>query len=249
MTTNAIDFHKKTLSSDSRWSITLNGKLYFVDDTGFDKIADRHVGAIICAGDGELIEQWRNWFTAPVLNMANKPPYDRRDHHGQDFAIVISLAYKTDGYPVLSQGWYLLHGTDAKFCGSGAEHAYACYSQNKCGRTSIGSAAMIDAMTGGETKYVELETSKNNLSTAPSSLAQALDSLNKRGNVMDLSTGNVTPIVPQASDELAAALSAGLVTLSAPTGQRVRLWTDAEKQNMDQALQRLADLEQAVNDR
>ena len=123
MTTNAIDFHKKTLSSDSRWSITMGDELYFVDDTGFDKIADRHVGTIICAGDGKLIEQWRDWFTAPVLNMANKPPYDRKDQFGQDFAIVISLAYKTEGYPVLSQGWYLLHGADAKFCGSGAEHA------------------------------------------------------------------------------------------------------------------------------
>lgn len=249
MTTNAIDLRKRIISSDSRWSIEHGEKLYFIDDTGFDKIADRHQGSIICAGDGILIEQWRNWFTTPILNMAARPPYDRKDPDGKDRAIVVSLVFKGESRRMLSQGWYLLHGQDAKFCGSGAEYALECYSKNRCGRTSIGSAARQDPCTGGETKYVELDTFKHNLSAVTATLADALHMLQTKGNVMDLNTRNVTAISGRVPSELVAAISSGQVTLSAPTGQRIRLWTEAEKCNMDAALQELADMETAASQR
>ena len=247
MTTNAIDRRSRVIASDSRWSIELQGQLYFVDNTGFDKIADRAMGSIICAGDAKLIEIWRDWFHTPVLNMAATPAFERKGPDGKDYSIVISLVYKTGDYNILSQGWYLLHGDDAKFCGSGAEHALACYASNKCGRTSVVSAASKDPMTGGETKFVELETSRNNLSTNRVSLADATHQLQTKGNVMDMKSGKITPIAPQAAGSLDEALRAGNVSLSAPTGQPTRLWTDPEKENLLAALARLNEMEEAAN--
>jgi putative transposase len=188
----------------------------------------------------------RDWFHTPVLNMADTPPFERKGPNNEDYSIVISLVYKTGDYNILSQGWYLLHGEDAKFCGSGAEFALNCYSQNKCGKTSIATAATKDPMTGGETKFVELETSRNNLSQNRVSLDNAMKQLQTKGQVMDTKTGKVTAINPQASG-LDEAIRAGFVTLSAPTGQPVRLWTQSEKDNLRAALERLNEMEAAAN--
>ncbi len=230
MTTNAIDKLKKIIASDSRWSISAGDEILYVDDTGFDKIANRPVGCIICAGDAKLIEMWRLWFLSPVINTANFPPFDRMDANSP-VGITISYIQKPDGRILFSRGVYAIFGEDAMFSGSGAVIAMECYGKNRCAKTSIETAAAIDPATGGETKFVELETNRHNLSSQPVALADVQTQLGLRGIVMNTLTKKVTPIKDYMADQngVMRAVLKGEMSLSAPTGQPYRPWTDAEK--------------------
>jgi len=108
------------LATDSRWSVYLGSEklFYFVDDTGFDKMAARHFGAIICAGDALLIQDWRDWFLTPILNLNKLPAVERVNPNGDTESIVISLVYRQETKVAYSFGWYLDHGDEAKFSAS-----------------------------------------------------------------------------------------------------------------------------------
>lgn len=249
MTTNAIDKRKRVIASDSRWSIPDGDFLIYVDDTGFDKIADRHFAAILCAGDAILIEEWKNWFREPALRPHALPRTERRDADGNVQSITISLIQKPDCKILFSSGWYLDFEDVAKFSGSGAVFARDCYMRNRCGKTSIESAAAQDFATGGETKYVELETFKHNLHNARVTLAEATQQLLTKGQVVDTRTKKVVSLKEyQASaGGVVSAIIAGEKSLSAPTGQAQRPWSDAEKEELRRAMEHIAALEQAAN--
>lgn len=249
MTTNVIDRRKYVVASDSRWSIfnEAQGYVVYVDDTGFDKIADRHFGSLICAGDARLIEAWKAWFRAPILDVANLPATERYEPNGAVASIVVSLVTKPDGRLVYSFGWYLDHEDEAKFSGSGAVAARDCYVLNHCGKTAVESAGLVDPMTGGETKFVEVQTMRHNLHSQVVSLKEVEEQLLNRGHVMDLNTKKVVPLAQWNQQSVAQGLEAGSLSLSAPTGQPHRAWTEVEKNELRKALQNLADFELAAN--
>lgn len=250
MTTNVIDRRKYVVASDSRWSILneAEGYLAFVDDTGFDKIGDRNHASLVCAGDALLIEAWKNWFREPVLDISKLPDTERYDANGAVSSIVVSLVTKPDGRLVYSFGWYLDHMEEAKFSGSGAAPARDCYVVNGCGRTAVASAGMVDPMTGGETKYVEVQTARHNLHQEVVSLKEVEEQLMNRGLVMDLKNPEkVVSIAQWNQQSVAKGLEAGSLSLSAPTGQPHRAWTEVEKNELRKALQNLADFENAAS--
>lgn len=247
MTTNVIDKSKKILTTDSRWSIQLENEcIAFVDNTGFDKMADRHQGTIICAGDAELIDQWRDWFLSPRINTAALPATERLQN-GEVRAITISLVLKPDGQILFSNGWYYDFEDHAKFSGSGAVYAKDCYSVNRCGYRAVATAAAQDPMTGGETKFVEIETFRTNLTARKTTLKDVEEQLQSRGMFMDLKTRKIEPLNGNpGGDAVAKGLRSGSFSLSAPTGQPHRAWTDREKQDLRTAMDRLAELEEAA---
>jgi hypothetical protein len=249
MTTNAISRQSRLLATDSRWSLLekRTGKLYFVDDTGFDKMADRRMGSIICAGDAQLIQQWREWFLTPVLNRHMQPPVERTGPRGQNHSINISVIYKPDAKVAFSFGWYLDFEDEAKFSGTGASYAKESYSLRRCCKTSVENAAKRDPMTGGEVKYVDMLNDRNNLSRQRMTVANVHEQLNSRGYVMDMNTGKVTHASSDpALSTVAQGLKAGLLNLSAPTAHPELEWTDTEKANLARALEGLADLEDGL---
>lgn len=250
MTTNAIDRRKKVVASDSRWSVE-HGEdhLVFVDDTGFDKIADRAFACIVCAGDGVLIEEWKAWFRRPSIAAHSLPRTERTDKNGQMVSITISLIEKPSCKVLFSSGWYLDFEDEAKFSGSGAVHARDCYFRNRCGKTSIGSAAQKDHATGGETKFVETETFKHNLHSGNVTLSEATHLLLTRGLVVNTKTGKVITLKEYQSGGggVVDAIVAGEVSLSAPTGQAHRQWSESEKDELRRAMERVAELERAAN--
>lgn len=243
MTTNAIDRRKRILASDSRWSYRDKQRnlLFFVDNTGFDKISDRGIGAIICAGYGPLIEAWKNWFLAPIMNTAAMPATEMMVD-GELMDVTISLWVKPNCTPLYIYGSFVLHGEDALFTGSGMRHAYECYTKNRCGKQAVLTAGLHDPATGGETKYVEFDTGRNNLTLLPTSLSETQRQLDQRGMVMDMQTEKVVPI--QDFNAKGTELFSGM-TLSAPTGQPARAWSEGEREELRKAFEKLAEMEAA----
>lgn len=248
MTTNVIDRRKLLLTTDSRWSAKLDDDtLVYVDDTGFDKMVERYSSAIICAGDGLLIEGWRNWFNRPLINWADLPPVDRFDQNGDSHTIVISVVVKPSGEILFSNGWYFVMGDHASFSGSGWEPARNCFAVNYCALTAVGSAGRVDPATGGETKFINVAARQSNLSKGAVTLSDVETLLHQRGMKMDLKTNTVTRFNPKA-DGSHDRISAEKINLSAPTGQPSRPWSEEEKQGLRAAMQRLAEIELASND-
>lgn len=245
MTTNVLDKRNNMVTSDSRWSIVSNPFLYFVDDTGFDKIEDRASAVMVCAGNASLIEQWRTWFIKGDFSVL--PPTEIQFSNGSFDAIYVTIVSKPDFTVDFTSGLYHAFQDDAHFCGSGAIHAKDCYSINGCAHRCIETAKAGDPQTGGEIKYYDFNTFESNLSAAPMSLAELQDELFNRGMVMDLKTRNISPMSPMDKDALKQALGAGTVSLCAPTGQAPRAWTDREKEDAKEALKRIVQREQAAN--
>jgi hypothetical protein len=244
VTTNVICWGRKLLTTDSRWSFQPDDDhLCFVDDTDFEKMADRHLGTIICAGDGILIEAWRAWFMKPVLNHAARPPIQRTDPDGVDQTITISLVLKQDCQILFSKGWYFDFEDQAKFSGSGAVAAHACYSVNRCAKTAVTTAGRHDPMTGGQTMFVELDTGRTNLRQQPVGLQHVHDQFLQRGKIMYLRTRKVEPYQHPDPHGIAQALSAGTLSMSAPTGRAIDPWTADEEQALNAALLKLSALE------
>lgn len=244
MTTNVIDRRRKIVATDSRWSSYLDAAtIAYVDDTGFDKLANRFGAVLVLAGDGLLIEQWKIWFSEPVLNLAALPATERLQ--GADVkSVFLSLLEKPTCRLVFGSGWALSHEDEATFVGSGAVFARDCFSANKCSKTAVETAALHDPATGGETKFIELELERHNLLQPAATLSDAEALLRKRGIVMDITTGKKVPFADYVSGAASAALTAGKpIILSAPTGHNARVWTDAEKTSLTAALRAVADAE------
>ncbi|WP_155767673.1 hypothetical protein [Xanthomonas hortorum] len=130
MTTNVLDNNSKRLASDSRWSLLIGGHLVYVDDTGFDKIADRASAGMICAGDAQLIGAWKEWFLA--RDQIDLPPTERRLSNGALSPICVTIISKPGFTIDFSSGNYHAYQNLALFCGSCASSAMACFSVNKC---------------------------------------------------------------------------------------------------------------------
>jgi hypothetical protein len=247
MTTNVICRPFKLLASDSRWSTPMPGHpgfVAFVDECGFDKIALRPTHALVFAGDGELIAGWKDWFSKPSMDFSNLPRTSRIiPGTNIEESMVVSLVRRATADVSFTVGRFVSHGEDARFTGSGAEFAKDCYAVNKCGKTSIGSAKTRDVFTGGDVKFVELESGSNNLNMTQATFQELLSAINQRGFVMDTKTNTVTPINEwRAShpDADRAASAGSLTSISAPTGMPVRSWSDQEQGEFIKALQAVA---------
>jgi len=67
LTTTIYDTINKKVASDTRWSVKVilsdkNEYFVYVDDSDFDKIADRENSVLVLAGNGKLIAKWKEWW-------------------------------------------------------------------------------------------------------------------------------------------------------------------------------------------
>ena len=246
MTTNAIDRKKVVIASDSRWSYMENGHLVFVDDTGFDKIAWRGAGAMICAGDGVLIDVWKKWFLQPVLDPGQIPPTERIKPDHSVVSLDVTLLQAGTGTVLFIKGSYLTLDQEAFFAGTGAQAAHECFTTNRCAKKSVDSAKLKDIQTGGDTKFVELASGTHNLNPVGKTLTDAENELKTRGYAMNLTTKNVIPFSSYLASQGNAQSQVPPATasnLSAPTSQDIRPWTDEDKQRLRDAVTQMIDSE------
>jgi hypothetical protein len=243
VTTNVIDRRGLKVASDSRWSVWLYGQLVYVDDTGFEKIADRPRATMICAGNALLIQAWKEWFKSPTEEL---PPTEIDTVNGPD-TIVLTVLQKPEFNNLFTNGWYDVFEDAAKFCGTGAEFAKDCYSVNGCSIQCVSTAGQHDPQTGGITKYVEFDSLQSNLPMKTASALEAFEQLKSRGMVLDMKTNTVTPI-NSSPEAIRNALSAGVSSMSAPSGQPVRPWTEQEKRDVKKAMETVLRLEDPANE-
>lgn len=250
MTTNVICRAQHLLTSDSRWSIPNFADdpnlVAYVDDTGFDKLAVSPQFAMVFAGSAHLIEHWKTWFAAPVLDLKNRPPAKALSNDGKTLlSVTIGFVEKATSQLIFSAGMFMSHRDVALFSGSGAQPAKDCYAVNNCGRQAVTSAAVKDHFTGGETKFVQLRTGSMNLSVMPGSKQDMINALQQRGFVMDTKTKTVTAMSDWKSPTADAqrAISAGIEILSAPTGLPPHVWTPQEEDDLDKVLMYIAQKE------
>lgn len=228
MTTNVFDISQGILASDSRWSIPRDFGIIYVDDTGFDKMELALGHAFIFAGNGAVIQSWKNWIRDP------NRPYQEPDVNGIALCIVnvttveISFEYGQD-----------IALEEARFAGTGSYHAHLCWSSNKCARRAVESAKGEDKLTGGEIKFIELRTGSHNL-TNQGSIDSVAQDIVDRGWVMynngknsrtsikiDEAAANDTRVADLIKD-----IATGSVTATAPCDSMYNKWSDADKQRL-----------------
>ncbi len=239
MTTNVICRMQKMLASDSRWSFALPGSpnlLAYVDDTGFDKLAIRGDHAMVFAGDGLLVEKWKQWFTQLELDFEHLPPVEREIEGLLEPEPVLISLIRTSSCEILYETEdFLAHGESATFAGSGASFAMNCYAENGCCKTAVATAGKHDPATGGETKFIDLSTRQHNLSRISASLREATQAFMERGIVMDITTKEKTAFRDLIGTS--SAIDVGDAGLSAPIGKSGHRWTEHEKGKLFAALQ------------
>lgn len=246
MTTNAIDLKKLMVASDSRWSFLDGNKLYFVDDTHFEKIGMNADAVLICAGDGVLIDQWQQWLHLPNPYTSQLPPVERLDPNTGLQSVHLTILGRPDGAILFIKGSYHTVDTEALFAGSGKEHAHRCFYENRDVARCIATAAQHDYFTGGLTKMVKVATGEHNLHLPVERYQHVVNEFQARGMVMDIDTKRVTSI-HAAANQSNNALNAGIpnVNLSAPSGEPMRPWTGDDKQRLSEAVAKLAERSKA----
>ena len=96
MTTTVCDLLNKIIVADTRWSCGSDGSLtlsdgqkYFVycDETGFNKISIIGKSALVVAGYGPLISEWKRWW-AISPDFHSKPPAEIDGRNQVNLAII-----------------------------------------------------------------------------------------------------------------------------------------------------------------
>lgn len=241
MTTNAVDWLDRQVSSDSRWSYEMSdNEFLFVDDASYDKLAVRGDICLVFAGSGLLIEWWKVWFHDPAGPDEEKMPPTNLQINDHLLEASICMISTADGAVLFDDGMAIRIANEARFSGSGSRLAADCWKQNKCVKTAVGTACSSDPHSGGETKFLVLGTGSNNLSPVTAE-SLSMDTtvyteLQKRGFHMDKVTNIITPIAEHqgAQDWLKKCAGSLQLVASAPIGGQVN-WTEEKRAELKAA--------------
>jgi len=226
MTTNVYDRLIAVMASDSRWSIDAQNLIWYVDDTGYDKIFYNDDLALMFAGSSILIDQWKNWFKqqAEDLHQLNSIPELTRNNQ----SIAICIALRTSNQVLFEYG-ASIKTEHLIVAGSGANYANNCWQSNQYPIRAIQSAKNQDIYSGGIEKYYYLLNSENNICDDVS-----LDVINQclfeRGFVMYKSSDSTAiPMKePAKNDEkvqdLIQQLNSGGLSANAPYEKMGQAW-------------------------
>lgn len=244
MTTTVYDGIAKIAATDSRWSISLENAVVYVDDSNFDKIeylSDKRL-VVTFAGNASLIEVWKTWFRTGM--QGSRPSVSEKGPSGEEFSIATCILSLNDG------GVLFAHGQDieienAKFAGSGGIHAHGCWQNHKCAVRAVDSAKKLDVFSGGETKYVNMMAGEHNLNS-PLSCRDMTTSFLSKGFVMYLHNKADSPVPFQeavsrdrAMEQLAQDIASGAVVARAPCDAMFKPWTPEEEKQLDDVLARI----------
>jgi hypothetical protein len=232
MTTNVFDETKGYMATDSRWSIRQGKYVVYLDDTGCDKILIMHNRAIMFAGNGGRIQQWKDWLQSEPKDDSGQPKEE-----GICICIADIQARKVKRsikQKVISGGGY--------FAGTGTDYAVPCWLQNKDAKRSVDTAKQADMCSGGEVKYVDFIDGSHNLYRGSNVTIQMVDNaILKRGLVMTTTNAQSVPFATAANDDteladIRAKIAAGDLSASAPSDGMYEEWTDEEKAGLKESL-------------
>jgi hypothetical protein len=246
MTTNVYDGPARTVATDSRWSwpVILGRWFVYLDDTGFDKIQVLKDLVVMYAGNGQLVQAWRDYFAAEPRDLSKQPAATKE--------VCVCVVDAETGAFVNSAGGDYQVFEDSHFGGTGGEYARDCWATNRDAIRAVETAKMKDRSSGGDVKYLDVVNKRGNLMLVhPTNLVtiqMVNQALHKRGVVMDLRKnvtvgGEAVPFEKAAAAhaelaEFGQQVAAGEISPSAPFAGMDREWTTAEKQGLNDALRK-----------
>lgn len=237
MTTNVFDQKKNVLATDSRWSFSVKGKtgidlpdiVGFVDNTGFEKIVFDPTTVFMFAGDGALINEWRDRILSRNLLVGRRPGVAR------NFAIC--MVRRSDACILMEHG-QKINGGPFRFAGTGAEPAYECWEKNRDPQRAVQSATLRDRASGGNVKFFDGTTGDHNIDFSVS-YADVAEQFLKKGCIMytnhSLPVNEAVKKDPRA-EEFVGRIKAGTIQAEAPSGYDPVIWTAEDEERLDKAL-------------
>lgn len=247
MTTTVYDRVNRLVATDSRWSRGLDdlgypGHVAYVDDTGFGKMAVREDHVLTLAGNGLLIQHWKEWWSTD-LNEPRPPILI----NGQE-AITLHIVKISTNSIIFDIGEMLAaqfiddNGsiiTNAVFAGTGAPYAGGTWQKTGCARTSIEAAKLSDIRTGGDVRFVDFNSGSSNLETSKHLISDVAEALLQKGMIMD--TNNLlsqpVPITENEVAHIRQLIANGDITPCAPTGGKPVNWNEKALTRLDAAIE------------
>lgn len=238
MTTNVYDGSKRLLCSDSRWSAKHPSSDFFifVDDFGFDKIEIAGNRAFLFAGRASTIHDWKIYLRSNPAGSQNHPSLD-------DIALLIVEA--ETGKIVAAKGQDIQIANDdssiTSFAGTGSSHAADCWKANGCARTAVQTAKGFDLYSGGEVRFLELQSRTHNLKN-DKNYDELRSSFRTQGMVMYIANSHKQVPVNEAAltdvrvGEMCDAIAHGQIAPMAPCDAMYNRATDEEKRQIKEAL-------------
>jgi len=197
MTTNIFDGHACVMATDSRWSIRHGDWLLYLDDTNYQKIERSHGKALMFAGFGGKIQEWKNWIRSNPADDSGMPEFK-----GVSVCMVDESTHEVD---MTDEKYYINNNV---YCaGSGKELAYGCWLVNKSSKQAVETAKSKDFCSGGDVKFIDFKNSETNLVNfypeAEPTIEKVSLAIAQRGISMKLSTQSA-PILPFSKADAAA---------------------------------------------
>jgi hypothetical protein len=232
MTTNVFDEDRGLMATDSRWSIRHGQYIIYLDDTGCDKILLVRNRAIMFAGNGGRIQQWKDWLLSEPKDSSGQP---------KEEGICICIADLASGKVKKSFKQELVDLT-GYFAGSGKNYAIPCWKNNRDAKRAVETAKVDDYCSGGEVKYFDFKDQTHNLYRGSYVTIQMVDdAILKRGLVMTTNKVQSLPFATAANDDpeladIRAKIAAGDLSASAPSDGMYDEWTEEEKASLKESL-------------
>lgn len=196
MTTTVCDLVNKIVTADTRWSYGAQGELklsdgihylVYCDDTGFDKISVVEKTALVTAGDGVLIADWKKWW----LGDADPKKRPETECNGKN-VVNLTILDLENSEVIFDAGQ-----KQALFCtrtnkiqaftsGTGGLHAASHLLREGCAKKAVGYAAKYDYCTGDLVSYACYKTNQNNLNMQVNDYNAIVDGIKQRGFIMAL---------------------------------------------------------------
>jgi hypothetical protein len=248
MTTNIFDGNAKVMASDSRWSIEYGPWLFYLDDTGYEKILRHNGFSLMFAGNGRKIQEYKDW-------IRSNPPDDSSMPNEKGMSVCMIEDATGE---VVFQRQQDINSENVLCAGSGARWAFGCWIQNKCSKQAVKTAKSKDVCSGGDVKYVDFAQGAvaTNVVTYTVQKELHIDTVTKnileRGNAMkiqalppgtpDLPFNKADGILDVAQNEQAARAAAkalaasGQLTATAPCAGMHNDWDQDDRAEFKKAL-------------
>ncbi|WP_210501678.1 hypothetical protein [Pantoea ananatis] len=253
MTTTVYDRIAKAVTSDSRWSCILDpygykGHILYVDDTGFGKIALREDTVMVLSGNGFLIEQWKKWLLASVLDPDAEMPPTYLDGQMPLGILIIEKSSNKILFGVGRNHTIFDHEVNevlATFSGSGEAFAAIKWNRSTCAKSAVEHAKGNDPFSGGSVRYVDFTSGSHDIETGLDTIQEVVNIMRDRGYIMDTTKPGAAPVSISAQEvaDVRQLLANGSLTPSAPVGHGAKPWDDASKDKLKKAIQHIRDAE------
>jgi hypothetical protein len=241
LTTNVIDLAAGEAACESRWSHQAPNFILYIDDPGFEKIVHHQGLAFTFAGDGSLIQVWKDWLATNPSVPLTLPATSINTPQGLR-SITIGLVHMGQKVLLFSKGTGIKH-QDAVFAGSGALHAHACWSANRDAKRAVNSAKTQDIFSGGPVKYLVFSCGSNNLNET-TSMRDVCRLLATKGMVMYTNSNapSHAPVDQAATQDpnvqqVVNDLSSGALAATAPCEAMYTAWSSDEIQKLRSVLE------------